>query len=164
MKKKPFRVFKIAIYVLLLCGIGYACIYSLIAKRYFKDPVPMPFGVGASIVMSGSMEPEIATGDLVFVIKASKYEVGDVILFRSGNSCVLHRIVAIDGQEVITRGDANNTNDEPISTSDIKGVYIGKIDNVQGRIEELSSPTVLLIGAGTVVALAIIIIYYNRKK
>lgn len=164
MKKKPFRSIKIAIYILLLCWISYAGIYSLIAKKYYKDPVPMPFGVGASMVMSGSMEPTIATGDLVFVVKKNNYKVGDVILFRSGKSCVLHRIVEINGQEVITKGDANNANDAPISTSDIKGVYIGKINNAQGLMEKLSSPPVLLIGAGTVGALAIVIIYYKRKK
>ena len=164
MEKKPFRIFRIVIYILLICGISYVGIYSFIAKKYYNDPVPMPLGLGASMVMSGSMEPTIATGDLVFVVKKSKYEVGDVILFRSGKSCVLHRIVEIDGQNVITRGDANNTNDEPISRSDIKGVYIGKIDNAQGWVKNLSSPLVLIIGAGAVVALAIIIIYYKKKN
>jgi signal peptidase I len=75
----------------------------------------------ALIVRSGSMEPTIPTGSIVFYTKkdAAKVKVGDVIVFgRPGvpNEKVTHRVVKIGtgstGRYFITKGDANGTPDD----------------------------------------------------
>ncbi|MCL2747880.1 MAG: signal peptidase I [Oscillospiraceae bacterium] len=66
-------------------------------------------------VLSGSMQPSYKEGDLVFIdtnIKPEDLDVGDVIAFHfDEQTIVTHRIVAVEGQSFIVRGDANNVND-----------------------------------------------------
>ena len=67
MKRANNQVKIISRYVLLvtlaaLVGIN---VYALNASRLAGNQVPMPFGVGASVVLSGSMEPELSVGDLL---------------------------------------------------------------------------------------------------
>jgi signal peptidase I len=75
----------------------------------------------ALIVRSGSMQPTIPTGSVVFYTKkdASKVKVGDVIVFsRPGvpNEKVTHRVVKIGssgtGRYFLTKGDANGAPDD----------------------------------------------------
>ena len=42
-------------------------VYALNAARLAGNQVPMPFGVGASVVLSGSMEPTLSVGDLLLL-------------------------------------------------------------------------------------------------
>lgn len=67
-------------------------------------------------VLTGSMEPAIATGSLAFVVpvRGEELAVGDVITFHHPNApsaYVTHRIVAIGGEgasrSFVTKGDAN---------------------------------------------------------
>ncbi len=77
--------------------------------------LPMLFGCRSLVVMSGSMEPGIATGSVVVVkrIPAAEIAVGDVVSFHSPESgrILTHRVQAVAvGEGVIevqTRGDAN---------------------------------------------------------
>ena len=75
-------------------------------------------------VKTGSMEAKIHVGDYILILKKNRYDIGDVITFASNNSYVTHRIVRIDGDKVTTKGDANNTEDETISSSNIVGKVI----------------------------------------
>lgn len=85
---------------------------------------PMPLGFGAASVLSGSMEPELSVGDLLLVVAVDDYRVGDVIVYRTGKTPVTHRIVSIGDSEVVTKGDANNTPDTPISREQILGKVV----------------------------------------
>lgn len=68
-------------------------------------------------VQSGSMNPTITTGSIVFVRPLSKYAVNDIVTFRTAvpKQTVTHRIVKEEQQGhqmiFITKGDANKTND-----------------------------------------------------
>lgn len=141
--KKKNKILKIAvnaILIVLICAVLYAVTFTAVVK--IKDPqgVAMPFGFGASFVLSGSMEPEISTDDLVFVKRADELHVGDVVLYNTGGSNVLHRITKIDGDIITTQGDANNTEDKPFSKSAVLGVYIGKIPSGGKIIRFVTNP------------------------
>lgn len=121
MKRKPLGMvgfILLAFVMSLIIGIN---IYSYSARMLNRDALPMPFGINVSVVLSGSMEPEFAAGDMIVVTKAEEYALRDIVVFQEGNRAVVHRIVAIDGDTVTTRGDANGENDEPIALSRIKG-------------------------------------------
>lgn len=78
---------------------------------------------GRYVVTSGSMSPAYPVGSQVYVVPASTYTIGDVVLVDRPefSKPVLHRIVAIGGATVTTKGDANNEADAPISISRIVG-------------------------------------------
>jgi signal peptidase len=79
--------------------------------------VPALLGWSAHVVLSGSMEPRIAGGDVVLASDASLGEVvpGQVVVFDDPNvpgRVVVHRATAVvDPSGLTTKGDANPTAD-----------------------------------------------------
>ena len=118
-------------------------IYMWNAQSLTGNAMPMPFGFGAAIVLSGSMEPTLSVDDLIFVKEQESYAVDDVVVFQNGGILVVHRIIEMkeDGL-VITQGDANNAPDEEMEISRIKGVVIGHIPNAGGIVRLIKSPIV----------------------
>ena len=120
MKKKLIIRIVLIVCISVIFGFG---VYRLSAVGIGKNQLPMPFGFGLSVVQSGSMEPTFEVGDLIIVTQSDDYEVGDIVVFQDGRSLVVHRIVEIDGEQIITQGDANNTSDAPMTARDIKGTW-----------------------------------------
>ncbi len=87
------------------------------------DPLPMPFGFGSAVVLTGSMEPVLSPNDLIFVVKSRNYAVGDVVVFTTGGTPVVHRVIQSDAESglLVTKGDANNIPDDPVPVSRVKG-------------------------------------------
>ena len=104
--------------VCMLCAAALGC--TAIAKAA-GNPLPTIFGWGNAVVLSGSMEPELPVGALLWIHRQSTYAIGDVVTYEENGTLVTHRLVSIAGDTVITRGDANNTDDSPIQTVQIRG-------------------------------------------
>lgn len=91
--------------------------------------LPKLLNYQAYTVISGSMEPEIQTGSLVYIgqIEPQNVQVNDVIAFyggRDSNAIITHRVVEnrVVMGEFITKGDANQTNDmNPVSYDELIG-------------------------------------------
>lgn len=79
--------------------------------------VPRLWGFQIYAVTSGSMEPEIHTGDVIYVkqVAFQSLEEGDVITFslNQGRTIVTHRVEKIDEKNGLlrTKGDANQEAD-----------------------------------------------------
>ena len=119
--KKGLSYLRLPLLCLIAAMIGIN-LYTWNASRLAGDAFPMPLGVGVAVVLSGSMEPSLSVGDLLIVTEQESYSVNDVVVFEEGRSSVVHRIVAMDGETVTTKGDANNTEDEPFSAERICGI------------------------------------------
>ncbi len=86
-------------------------------------------GISLYIVSSGSMEPAISTGSVVFVVAQESYHVDDVITFggESNNTIpTTHRIIGENIESGVlvyqTQGDANDDPDlTRVSVREIKG-------------------------------------------
>ena len=137
---------------ILAAAIG-ANVFVWNATHLTGNAVPMPFGYGASVVLSGSMEPALSVGDLLIVRARDAYETNDIVVYQSGKTPVVHRIVALDGETVTTRGDANNANDEPFPVTAIKGEVIAVIPWVGYGIWALKSPVAVVLMLLAAVAL-----------
>lgn len=143
----------------LILGIN---VYNWNAKSLTGDALPMPFGYGGAVVLSGSMEPTIAIDELIIVKAADSYQVDDIVVYQTGRTPVVHRIVAIDDESIVTRGDANNTDDDPIALSQIKGKVIAHIPHVGTVVRVLKTPvaTILLI----IAAVLTVELPYQKEK
>ncbi len=133
----------LAVLLLLL----YAVMFSVIAKAN-GHTLPMPFGFGVSSVLTGSMEPNIPQGSMVVVTPAESYKVGDVVAYQTekGKICTVHRIVEMNGDTIITCGDANGTSkDPPITADKIKGKVAFHIPVIGNVILVLQSPVVMIL-------------------
>lgn len=81
-------------------------------------------------VGSGSMEPTLQVGDIILVQRQENYSTDDIITYKSNGEYITHRIIEIDGDTVVTKGDANNTEDEEINKEQIIGKYVVFISKV----------------------------------
>ncbi len=59
------------------------------------------------IVLSGSMEPSIPTGSLVFTFRDEQILTGDILTFQKQDTIITHRVVGETQDGYITKGDAN---------------------------------------------------------
>lgn len=82
-------------------------------------------GVISCLQIDGSsMEPFIMNGDKIIADHRIKdFEPGDVVLFQREDEegSFVHRIISINGESVVTKGDNRFSPDKPIRISDIKG-------------------------------------------
>lgn len=89
-------------------------------------------------ITSSSMWPVLKSGDMVF-IKGVKdkndINVGDIVVYNNPSTgsgqggFTIHRVVKLDQETFITKGDANNVNDQPVKYDEL----IGKTVNVSGK-------------------------------
>lgn len=88
--------------------------------------VPMIFGLHPVAVYSGSMEPTIKVGSIIYYKEVMFEDIkeGDVVTcILSGEENSTHRVISVDTgkRELTTKGDGNNQADKPISYSKVKG-------------------------------------------
>lgn len=158
LKKRDIIIRNILLVVISLC-IGFG-IYSWNAQSLTGNVMPMPFGFGIGVVMSGSMEPDLSVDDIIFVVRRDSYEVGDVVVFQDGYMLVVHEIVAKDGDTVTTKGKANNDDDGPMDVSNIKGEMLFSIPGGGAAVRALKSPLATLV----ILALAVWLLIRSYRK
>lgn len=87
------------------------------------------FGLRSFVVMTGSMEPLVQTGSVVYSLAQSSYNKGDIVTFEKEKITVTHRIVDVkrEGSNMVylTKGDAN---------SSIDSTFLGK-DKIIGKVQ-----------------------------
>lgn len=150
--KKTGLILKIIFFIITIPLLTISLIIMIKARMY-PDKVPDVFGYKPMIVLSGSMETSIYTGDLVFVkmVDPSTLNENDIIAFRNEtNTVTTHRIIEIineNGNRLFrTKGDNNSSSDiSPVSSEVIEGVYVSKISGLGNVLMFLKEPKSLII-------------------
>ena len=151
------------LFIIIICGgILGLNLYTANANRLIGNQLPMPFGYGWAVVLSGSMEPAIKVNDLIIVSEKAPYAVGDTVVYQQGRMLVVHRVTDINGDMVTTKGDANNVADAPISKSAVKGTVVAVVPKVGAVISIVKTPigTIALVAA----AVALVELPYRKEK
>lgn len=159
-KRKTLRIIFRLLILTVVAIIAGAGLFSWNAARVAGNALPMPFGYGAAVVLSGSMEPELSVDDLVIIKKADAFEVNDVVVYQSGSTLVIHRIIQLEGDIAITQGDANNAPDEPVPLSSIKGTLVVAIPFVGVITHIVQNP----VGVICILALAVLFLEFSYQK
>lgn len=127
--------------------------------------VPKLSGGHALTVLSASMTPAYAPGDVVVVVPrpAADLQVGDVVTFmpKPGDPTlvthrVIHKLLTPTGTQFITRGDANGSDDVPITEKQLLGAVLYKVPKVGWALNALdaTSGRGLVVGGIAVVLIA----------
>ena len=146
--------------LLIVCGTVLGLnVYLANAKSLMGNQMPMPFGYGVAVVLSGSMEPALSVGDLILLKETDAVQVEDIVVFQDVSSLVVHRVVDIDENMITTKGDANNVSDDPMDASLVKGKVFMTIPGVGHLVNFLKTP----IGTLLTIILAIALIEIPRR-
>lgn len=143
-KKNLSRFFRYIIIVFISIVLGLS-VYIWNAGRLVGNNLPMPFGIGAAVVISGSMEPNISVDDVVLVHEGGSYQVGDIIVYEADGILITHRIYSKEADSVVTWGDANPVADDPISIQQIKGTVIAVIPKIGVLVRFMKQPIVIIL-------------------
>lgn len=115
---------------------------------------------GLAIVVSNSMEPALSKNDMVVIKKVDNYQVGDIIVYKLNSELVIHRIVRINQNKIITKGDANSYEDKPIDKENIYGKLNFRIPYLGRLISFFKSKY----GLFSIASLVIIMFIYSCKN
>lgn len=93
---------------------------------YLLISLPIFLGYKPLVVLSGSMEPTYKVGSIIYYEERNDIEKGDVIVFENSNSSfVTHRVKEVEGNQFVTKGDANESEDpEKVDIQSVKGKVI----------------------------------------
>ena len=122
-------------------------------------------------VLSDSMRPEFAKGDMIIIkmVALSDIEIGDIVTFNPGsarNAYLTHRVVWVDENYIITRGDTNGTDDPPTPAERIIGKYIFSVPfagSVIKFIQDNFIPMIVVI-AGSFFLTLVLKSYFGKNK
>lgn len=139
-KHKVLRViYNISLDIVLVI-LGLALIGSITGKIMNNTPFPYK----SVVIKTGSMSYKNESNDYLFTENLNnQIEVNDLIFLKrvdsinelkkydiicyvnSDNLRIVHRIIDINESTIITRGDANNASDSPITFNEVIGLYAG---------------------------------------
>lgn len=118
-KEKSFSKFVLSfvIYISIVGGIVFGVPRFLV--WWLQTPYPM------AAITSGSMWPALREGSLVFVqgVARDDIQVDDIVVYQNegGRGFTIHRVVRMDHDKIVTKGDANFAEDKPVAYERIVG-------------------------------------------
>ena len=131
--KKAFKGIGRALSIVLIVFEVLIIVFLVVSK--VQGNPPTLFGHQMYFIRTGSMSPYLEPGD---VIISKKYDGGELVAGNDGNvvtyygdvngnvEMITHRVIEIDGEKIVTKGDFNNTVDSPITKNDIEAVMVYK--------------------------------------
>jgi signal peptidase I len=138
---KIFKIFFVLIFILLIL----LNLILLFSKFVLKKEYPDILGYSYFEVLTGSMRNEINISDIVIVKSQANYQVGDIITYKSKNYVVTHRVVKVEENILVTKGDANNISDEPIYKNQVIGKVVHKIEKAGIYIKVFTDIKVIIL-------------------
>ena len=132
-KKKKWKKIVGGIFTALVVLVLVFCIVIVVQVK--RSNKPFFFGYGTYFVLTGSMEPTIHVGDVIIVEKVDSIEdltaMEDIVTYHGkegefAGKTVTHRIVKIDGDTIVTKGDSTMSikEDPAITFDDVIGRYV----------------------------------------
>lgn len=151
MKNNVFIVLKKLIniildfFIVIFAGVLLIAIYNNVQINILDNSYSSFMGYSLFEVQTGSMSPAINAGDWIVVKNEKDYELEDIVTFQVDGEFVTHRIINKYGDTFVTRGDANNAKDSPISKEQIVGKEV-KILPTFGILRKTIFNPVVLVG------------------
>ena len=122
MKQIIQKIFLIIIIFILL--------FTLYSKFILKEELIKLYNTAILVVLTGSMEPTIKSGEMIIIKEQTDYNVDDIVTYKEDrNFFVTHRIINKYEDKYETKGDNNNLIDEPIDKDQREGkvIYHSKV-------------------------------------
>lgn len=139
-------------------------VYYIVQVRVLKKDNANLFGYAFFEVATGSMSGTIEIGDIVIVKITKDVQENDIIVYTEDSNYITHRLIEKKDNKLITKGDANNAEDKPITNEQV----LGKVEKIVPKVgiwkKVLFSPEVIILGIILVVLLGIIICFKTKTE
>lgn len=119
------NILLIIVTIIIIIGMYY--IYQL---KIQKNDYANLFGYTFFEVATGSMSPTMQVGDVIIVKITKEVEQNDIIVYIDGKNIITHRLIERKDNELIAKGDANNSEDKPIQ----EDMVLGKVIKILPKI------------------------------
>ncbi len=162
---KIFKIIKksiVNLIIFLLSIIAIISIWAFVQLNVQNKEYINIFGYSVLSTETGSMAPTIAKGDIVIIKIGDEIKEDDIITYKKENVLITHRIVSINGDIIIAKGDYNNTDDEPINKDAVIGKAVHIINNVE-IWKKVFSDMHVIIPISITVILFILLVSYKEK-
>ena len=163
---KVFKIIKTIIINLIIFVLGIIAIiavWTTVQLNVQNKEYVNIFGYSIFSTKTGSMSPTMEIGDIVIVKIGEDTKEKDIITYKKDNEFITHRIIKIDGNSVIAKGDNNNTQDEKIT----KDAIVGKVVFIMNNVviwKQVFSDVSVIIPVSITVILLIVLVSYKEKK
>ena len=112
---------KIDFFMIILIIILVIVLYCYAQLKVLKKDYINFCGYTVFRVITGSMSDTIKPQDIVIVKITNDVNVNDIITYKNNNDFITHRVIKKDEKQLITKGDANTSQDIPITQNDVVG-------------------------------------------
>ena len=153
------NILLVIISVLIVIGVFY-----ITQIKLFNNDYANLLGYTFFEVATGSMSPTINVGDVVIVKITKEVNENDIIVFKEENNFITHRLIQKEEGKIITKGDANNSEDKSITEDSILGKVITIIPQIGNWRKAILSPEVIGLILILIVLLIISFIYSARVE
>lgn len=120
-----YKLIKLALY---LAFVGAAIYYTpRILSKTLDTPYPL------ATITSGSMWPTLKENDLILMrgVNGNDVNIGEIIVFENQRGFTIHRLIRREHDgTLVTKGDANNVEDQPIHPEEV----VGRVTHVGDKI------------------------------
>jgi signal peptidase len=147
-----------------LAIIAIILIYNIIQVSVLNKPYMDILGYSLFKVKTGSMSGTIEVGDIIVVKITKDVEKNDIITYEKENILVTHRIIEKQEETIITKGDANNTEDDPITNDNVIGKVVYTFENVEIWKQVFKTPEVYILVTITLILFVITSSIKEKKK
>ena len=139
------KIMKIIFNAVLVFVIGLVIIaaYNIFQLNILNKKYPDFLGYTIFEIETGSMADTIQINDVILVKITKEVEQNDIITFEYNEDIITHRIINKTEEGLITKGDANNSTDKPITIDNVIGKVIKIIPRLGIWKKVLSEPKVI---------------------
>lgn len=145
--------------LIIILGISYVIQITIMRKKYANV-----IGYSLFEVLTGSMTPTINIGDDVLIKITKDIQKGDIVVFdnQENDNFIIHRVIQINENEIITKGDSNNTEDIAISKENVIGKTLIIFPKL-GKIQEFFRKPYIFIPLVDVIIIATLVTNYRKN-
>lgn len=136
-------------------------LYNNLQVKVFKKDYSDFFGYSIFEVQTGSMKPEINPGDWIIVKSSKNINLKDIITYKKDGEFITHRVIGTYNSTYVTKGDANNSKDDPIDAKQVVGKVVKILPTFGILKKTIFNPIVLV---SLIITILICNFIFKNKK
>ena len=138
-------------------------IYNNIQVKLLGNDYSSFFGYSVFEVQTGSMGEAVEPGDWIVVKYSKNIKLDDIITFKQDGEFITHRVIEAYQGTYVTKGDANDAKDDPITQEQIVGKVV-KVLPAFGIFKKTIFNPYVLVAIIITVYLVTLTIKKNKKE